>query len=636
MNTIILKSLDLDYFKGIRSLHIDFNAGMTSIYGDNATGKTTVYDALTWILFDKDSEGNSKFDIKPSDIPGVTPTVTALLEINGEPMKLRKTLREKWSKPRGCAVAQYDGDTTEYTIDDVPRKEGEYKRMIAAIIDEGVFKLLTNVYAFARDLPWKERRKQLAEVCGLPDDKAILTSAPQFAELAAALGRRTVDEYKAVLMAERKGANKTLDSLPIRIDECERRARELDVLDYDKAQVDKADLELRKGAVLADLSRLDGGTLLTAAEADVKHYEAELTALDAENAAHRASQNVPVQDERPALRSKADELASTLYNLDKMADDCKKNIEAADAQLEEYRAVWRSIQAETFTGDICPTCGQELPAVEAAQAKAKFEQDKADREARLVKDSDLVKQNQAAQKAQYAQLKEKAAQVRDEYEQIKAQLDAYIPPEAPAIEDLPGYTERRAKVVQYIEEAREKISRIQSDQQAERDRLNSQLSQLNMELTRVSQVLAAKAQLDETRSRVDELKTEQRIQAAALEEIDRKLAMCEDFTRYRCQFITDSVNSRFKLARFRLFVEQVNGGVADCCDVMVGGVAYKGLNKAMKKNVGLDIINTLSEHYGIRVPLVVDNAESVTKLQEIDTQVIRLVVSENDKELRIV
>ena len=636
MNTIILKSLDLDYFKGIRSLHIDFNAGMTSIYGDNATGKTTVYDALTWILFDKDSEGNSKFDIKPTGIPGVTPTVTALLEINGEPMKLRKTLREKWSKPRGCAVAQYDGDTTEYTIDDVPRKEGEYKRMIAAIIDEGVFKLLTNVYAFARDLPWKERRKQLAEVCGLPDDKAILTSAPQFAELAAALGRRTVDEYKAVLMAERKGTNKTLDSLPIRIDECERRARELDVLDYDKAQVDKANLELQNGAVLADLSRLDGGMLLTAAEADVKHYEAELTALDAENTAHRASQNVPVQDERPALRSKADELASTLYNLDKMADDCKKNIEAADAQLEEYRAVWRSIQAETFTGDICPTCGQELPAVEAAQAKAKFEQDKADREARLVKDSDLVKQNQAAQKAQYAELKEKAAQVREEYQRVRAQLDAYIPPEAPAIEDLPGYTERRAKVVQYIEEAREKISRIQSDQQAERDRMNSQLSQLNMELTRVSQVLAAKAQLDETRSRVDELKTEQRIQAAALEEIDRKLAMCEDFTRYRCQFITDSVNSRFQLARFRLFVEQVNGGVADCCDVMVGGVAYKGLNKAMKKNVGLDIINTLSEHYGIRVPLVVDNAESVTKLQEIDTQVIRLVVSENDKELRIV
>ena len=634
MNKIHLKSLNISYFKGIRALHIEFDGDLTSIYGDNATGKTTVYDALTWLLFGKDSSGSAKFSIKPTGIPGVTPTVTAILEINGEPMKLCKTLREKWSKPRGCAVAQYDGDTTEYTIDDVPRKEGEYKRMIAAIVSEDVFKLLTNVHAFARDLPWKERRKQLAEVCGLPDDREIM--AGQFDELAGLLGRRTVDEYKAALMAERKGANKALDSLPIRIDECERRVSELDVLDYDKAQADKDALDAQKGTLLADLSRLDGGTLLTAAEADCRRYEADLKTLDAENAAHRASQNVPVQDDRPALSSKINELAWTLNNLDRMAEDCEKNIKAADAQLEEYRAVWRSIQAETFTGDICPTCRQKLPAIEAAQAKAKFEQDKADRKARLVKDSDLIKKNQAAQKAQHAELKEKAAQVRDEYERIKAQLDAYIPPEAPVIEDLPGYAERRAKVVQYIEEAREKIGRIQSDQQAERDRLNSQLSQLNMELTRVSQVLAAKAQLDETRARVDELKAEQRTQAAALEEIDRKLAMCEEFSRYRCQFITDSVNSRFQLARFRLFTQQVNGGVADCCDVMVDGVPYADLNNAMQINVGLDIIQTLSEHYGLRVPLVVDNAESVTKLQEIDTQVIRLVVSENDKELRVV
>ena len=248
----------------------------------------------------------------------------------------------------------------------------------------------------------------------------------------------------------------------------------------------------------------------------------------------------------------------------------------------------------------------------------------------------MIKQNQASQKVRHAELKEKAARVREEYEQVKAQLDAYIPPEAPTIEDLPGYKERREEAAKLLEEARENVSRIQHDQQAERNRIRGQIAETDRELTQVSQVLAAKAQLDETRARVDELKAEQRTQAAVLEEIDRKLAMCEEFSRYRCQFITDSVNSRFQLARFRLFTQQVNGGVADCCDVMVNGVPYADLNNAMQINVGLDIIQTLSEHYGLRVPLFVDNAESVTKLQEIDTQVIRLVVSENDKELRIV
>ena len=254
----------------------------------------------------------------------------------------------------------------------------------------------------------------------------------------------------------------------------------------------------------------------------------------------------------------------------------------------------------------------------------------------MVKDSELLKSNQDAQKARHAELKEEATQTSEEYKRIASQLYAYVPPTPPVIEDLPDYAERRETIMQGIAQAKEKISRIQSDQQAERDALESSVSRLNVELSKVSRVLAAKAQLDETRARVEELKKEQRAQAAALEEIDRKLAMCEDFTRYRCQFITDSVNSRFNLARFRLFIEQVNGGLADCCDVMVDGVPYADLNNAMQINVGLDIIGTLSEHYGLRVPLVVDNAESVTRLQEIDTQVIRLVVSEQDKELRIV
>ena len=50
----------------------------------------------------------------------------------------------------------------------------------------------------------------------------------------------------------------------------------------------------------------------------------------------------------------------------------------------------------------------------------------------------------------------------------------------------------------------------------------------------------------------------------------------------------------------------------------------------------MDVISTIAEHYGVKVPLVVDNAESVTSMLNIDTQVIRLVVSENDKELRVV
>ena len=65
------------------------------------------------------------------------------------------------------------------------------------------------------------------------------------------------------------------------------------------------------------------------------------------------------------------------------------------------------------------------------------------------------------------------------------------------------------------------------------------------------------------------------------------------------------------------------------------GVPYNGVNNGMKINLGIDIINTLSCAAGVRVPLFVDNAESVTCLETSASQIIRLVVSENDKELRV-
>ncbi|MNP21080.1 hypothetical protein D3C76_1136850 [compost metagenome] len=60
-----------------------------------------------------------------------------------------------------------------------------------------------------------------------------------------------------------------------------------------------------------------------------------------------------------------------------------------------------------------------------------------------------------------------------------------------------------------------------------------------------------------------------------------------------------------------------------------------GLNSAARTNVGIDIINALSDHYGFSAPIFIDNAESVTQLVDTDAQVIRLVVSETDKQLRI-
>ena len=199
---IVLKSLDLVHFKCFPKLHLDFHEGVNNIYGENAAGKTSVYDSLTWLLFNKDSAGNARPDIKPHHAPaGAMPEVTAILIVDGEPIKLRKVLREKWERPRGSAIERYAGDTRDYYIDDVPLAENEYKRRIAELIDENRFKLLTDVWAVTSKMHWKDRRALLAEICGLPEDRELLATAPQFAELNEKVGRRTSSRQSSLSSA---------------------------------------------------------------------------------------------------------------------------------------------------------------------------------------------------------------------------------------------------------------------------------------------------------------------------------------------------------------------------------------------------------------------------------------------------
>ena len=92
MTEIKIKQLRLENFKCHKALTLNFNGGNASIYGDNASGKTSIYDALTWLLFGTDSQGNGEknIEIKPLNAKGevkdhdALTAVEAVLLVNGE------------------------------------------------------------------------------------------------------------------------------------------------------------------------------------------------------------------------------------------------------------------------------------------------------------------------------------------------------------------------------------------------------------------------------------------------------------------------------------------------------------------------------------------------------------------------
>ena len=174
-----------------------------------------------------------------------------------------------------------------------------------------------------------------------------------------------------------------------------------------------------------------------------------------------------------------------------------------------------------------------------------------------------------------------------------------------------------------------------SDTAVARQDIQKKITEVKAQISEQMAIISRESLLEYSRKRVEELKEDARNAAHCLEAIEGMLFLVEEYTRYKTKFVEDSINGLFRIARFRLFREQANGGIEDRCDVVYDGVPYICLNNGAKINVGIDIINTLSRAYGVTVPLFVDNAESVTKIEPSDTQIIRLVVSENDKELRV-
>jgi len=394
-------------------------------------------------------------------------------------------------------------------------------------------------------------------------------------------------------------------------------------------------LQAERERVQGELVKLANNTLAAQARNELGALQNQLRELETENNAHLASQRVPVEDETPVLTAALDRAKCEADRLTRTVARETDYITTGENCLNDYRARWRAIDAEEFTETVCPTCHQPLPAEQVAEAREAFAAHQQQRKDTLLEDSKFVKRGIAAAQERLASAETALKNAQDEVQKAQAALDSYTPPVITEPENLPDYDRRRNAIQMLITDTEKRLDRLNSDTAAEKTRLETEHAELTRRKLESDAVLAKEQTLADTKKRIAELQTEQRKAAAEVEQMDRLIAMCEEFTRYRVQAITESVNSKFRLTRWRLFTEQVNGGLADCCEPMDrNGSTFEGTNNAMQINIGMDIIDTLSAHFGRRVPLFVDNAESVTHLQPIGSPDERPGVLGQGKELR--
>ena len=641
MTEIKIKRLSLENFKCHRNLTLTFGGGNASVYGDNASGKTSIYDALTWLLFGKDSAGNGEknIEIKPLDANGevkdhlAVTAVEAVLDVNGEELTLRRTYKEVWTTKRGSSEQTYDGNTSEYYVSGVPCKKNAFQDKVNELVSEDTFRLLTSVSHFVNGISWQDRRAVLFQVAGVMDDAQILATNEAFAPLVESMGRLSVEDYKKKLLSEKKKFVGAKTEIPARISECQKTIEDIQCVDFAGAKAEVESLTVRKESVEAQILAIEHDSAAEQKRLEIREAQLEMTALYNENKAFRASQSAGSLD----LHSLKNRLATLqAQHKTKMATMENERAYIADLEkkIEEARSYWISVNGDSFTGGTCVTCGQALPADKLQQAKDTFEAAKQKRLSDILQTANSYKEAKAQAVDRLNRITEDLAQIESEVTALAGRITAEEN-NVVEIQDMDGYADKATAINEKINKLNGELADMVMNTNAAVQKLRMEKNDIIGLIATQQAIISKESLLDYSKQRVEQLREDARNAAECLEAIEKMLYLMEEYSRYKTRFVEDSINGLFRIARFRLFREQANGGIEDRCDVVHEGVPYVSVNNGMKINLGIDIINTLSVAYGVRVPLFVDNAESVTKLENCNSQIIRLVVSENDKELRV-
>ena len=645
-----LHRLSLRNFKGIRHFVLEPDGANVDVYGSNAAGKTTLADAWTWLLFGKDSHNSAAFEIKTLDAAGeakhgLEHTVEADLENDGDRITLRKTYKEKWSKPRGSAKEVFTGHETLHFVDDVPMKKSDYDARVSEIADEGTFRLLTDPTYFNQVLHWNDRRNILLEVCGDVGDEDVIAKHDHLADLPGILGKHSIDEYRKIVAARRKKANDELDRIPVRIDEVERGKPAFD------GSADRSELEASLEVLRAKRGELQEQKAQASATTAVAEKQAALREVKEER--RQVERQVKAKAEDTADQAQRDARSAAV--LADVADAEVKDIErdrlAASAQIgrvearvEALRTEWNRVNERTFEhahDDTCPACGQSLPAdqVEAAHAKAveEFNARKASELQRIQSEGKDHRANVDKLEAEEATLTEQLGAAEEEAETLREKANGLRKHAEVLAAAIPDPTEdpEYQKLTARIDQLQSEIDELKAGTRNATTDLDERIADVDSDIAETQEQLAELDQVTKADARINELSDEERRLATEIENLERHLHLIDEFTRAKVRMLEAKINEHFQVVCFKLFEEQVNGGLTETCVTTVDGVPYDSLNGGARVNAGLDIIRTLQDHYDFHPPTWVDNAESVVDLLDTRGQMIRLVVSATDPTLRI-
>lgn len=631
---IRINKMTLQNFKGIQFLEIKADGESLSIYGDNATGKTTVFDAFMWILFNKDSLGRTDFGIKTQDVNGnpihnLEHSVECEMLIDNDILTLKKIFTEKWTMKRGSGVSEFTGHETKYYVNEVPTSKKDYEQKITDIIDETLFKIITNPLYFNEHMKWQDRRAILLNLCENITDEHLLASNEHFAPLNAELRGRTVQEYKKIVQGKQSAINDELKAIPLRISEATLSIPEI-VAVVDETEKQMLEMEIANLTDQMYSIQKDAGTeILRRDIEDLKLKSGQIVLKKFDATEYEMKLNVA----RNNLTSANAEISMLTREISLLDDSIKACEDNADA----LRKKWMAVNEKRYTdSDICPTCGQAMPVEQIETAKAYFNIARAteleeitEQGKRAKAEAKRKRESKGEAEIKLTTAQEKAKGFEAEIEHLMAEM------EKARAEFLEKKQQETDEILARIAESEKRAENGSLSIQPMMDSLNAEIIKKRAKLNEISKAIASREFVERQKQRIADLEQDEKRLAGEYAMLEKMAFLIDEFIKHKVELLSEEINSHFKYAKFKLFDVQINGGIAECCEVTYKGVPYSDLNNAARISIGIDVINTLCKLNDKFAPIIVDNSESITNIPQSTSQMICLVVSATDDMLRV-
>lgn len=656
MKKVTLKKLSVENYKKFEAREFDF-AGRTEVSGRNRQGKTSLMDAYFDVLTGKLADGTlpnnirRKVDGEEVDDPVVRELV---IDVDGTEYVIQKKTKKGKSS-----------NTVEYYVNGIKRNKTEYMEILKRIADPDTIAMCSNARVFLNEIQkaTAKARETLGGIAGFSETQ-FRAEHPEYEWIKnEGVEGDSIEEILKSRRRELRKAKSDVDDIAKQIRKEQGRQVECDET-LPEQRDDLLDLlkeNEKQEKVLSDASR-------------------EYDRISIELAGLKRSRDALVEKAGKTIRENHDKITSLLYTLksDKKNAENKlrlaemdlehanKGIERHKASLTQAKKKYTEVLKEKWDGDteltairgkefdpaaaICPTCGQALPEEQVEVAKRKFKFNKQSRIAKKLEEKEQFEKNKRTKLEQITEDGNEASEGLKTANETKKEAEAAIEStkkeiaslaleiaetekeaEKPIPEpDMSGDEEYKA-VCDKISALEESINGIGN---GENDRilLSNNRHSLEAKLRDIeAKIKTQTARLEEKANNLEALQEEQKKLSQERSNIQQKVDQLTEYSIEKNKALAAVINPHFKHFQFQFLDYTQDGEPMETCRMICNGIDYaNGLNHSDRILCDIDLVMGLQEMNDLRLPVWVDDTESVNsdRIPGLDTQMILLKVSD--------